>query len=170
VACATPGGDRPGQDEDASAIGEIKSSAHAILVARTSLVLEQCMRALHTDLSGSDTCPAAVPSRRQGRRLSHPRVQGRRACPPGQSPTTATTRGGSAFGGRSREAFRSNAAARRRQRRIVRALTPHRRPADAVMRSQAPSAAVSLATGIAAGPSHRAVGSLASPVWQFAAM
>ena len=24
VACATPGGDRPGQDEDASAIGEIK--------------------------------------------------------------------------------------------------------------------------------------------------
>ena len=47
-------------------------------------VLEQCMRALHTDLSGSDTCPAAVPSRRQGRRLSHPRVQGRRACPPSQ--------------------------------------------------------------------------------------
>ena len=47
-------------------------------------VLEQCMRALHTDLSGSDTCPAAVPSRRQGRRLSHPRVQGRRACLPGR--------------------------------------------------------------------------------------
>ena len=42
------------------------------------------MRALHTDLSGSDTCPAAVPSRRQGRRLSHPRVQGRRACLPGR--------------------------------------------------------------------------------------